>query len=102
MVTFAPSLMCMDLGKIKEQFAVMDQYMKLYHVEMCIRDSVYGWTANSKETIEKNLQCQVDGIVTDNPELVNHYVMQTRHNRLLSALLQTFFNTTLADQNDMQ
>lgn len=63
---------------------------------------VYGWTANSKETIEKNLQCQVDGIVTDNPELVNHYVMQTRHNRLLSALLQTFFNTTSADQNDMQ
>ena len=63
---------------------------------------VYGWTANSKETIKKNLQCQVDGIVTDNPELVNHYVMQTWHNRLLSALLQTFFNTTSADQNDMQ
>ena len=34
MVTFAPSLMCMDLGKIKEQFAVMDQYMKLYHVDI--------------------------------------------------------------------
>ena len=34
MVTFAPSLMCMDFGKIKEQFAVMDQYMKLYHVDI--------------------------------------------------------------------
>lgn len=34
MITFAPSLMCMDLGKMKEQFAVMDRYMKLYHVDI--------------------------------------------------------------------
>ncbi len=60
---------------------------------------VYGWTANSKETIEKNLRCQVDGIVTDNPELVNQYVLQTWHNRLLDTLLQRFFNTTLTDTN---
>lgn len=31
---FAPSLMCMDLGKMKEQFEVMDRYMKLYHVDI--------------------------------------------------------------------
>lgn len=34
MVTFAPSLMCMDLGKMKEQFAIMDRYVKLYHVDI--------------------------------------------------------------------
>ena len=34
MVTFAPSLMCMDFGKMKEQFAVMDQYVNLYHVDI--------------------------------------------------------------------
>lgn len=34
MVTFAPSLMCMDFGKMKEEFAVMDQYVNLYHVDI--------------------------------------------------------------------
>lgn len=34
MVTFAPSLMCMDLGKIKEQFSIMDNYMDIYHVDI--------------------------------------------------------------------
>lgn len=34
MVTFAPSLMCMDFGKMKEQFAVMDQYVNLYYVDI--------------------------------------------------------------------
>lgn len=34
MVTFAPSLMCMDLGKMKEQFTIMDRYVKLYHVDI--------------------------------------------------------------------
>lgn len=58
---------------------------------------VYGWTANSADTIAKNLRSQVDGIVTDNPELVNHYVMQTWHNQLLDMLLQTFFGTNLTD-----
>ena len=51
----------------------------------------YGWTANSKETIEKNLKCQVDGIVTDDPELVMHYAMQTWHRRLLSLFVRNFF-----------
>lgn len=60
---------------------------------------VYGWTANSKETIEKNIRCQVNGIVTDNPELVNHYVMQTWNSRLLSGLLRTFFQTDLNNNN---
>ena len=60
---------------------------------------VYGWTANSEETIEKNLRCQVDGIVTDKPELVSQYVMQTWHNRLLSGILRIFFDTALSDAN---
>ena len=34
MVTFAPSLMCMDFGKMKEQFSVMDWYVNLYHVDI--------------------------------------------------------------------
>lgn len=34
MVKFAPSLMCMDLGKIKEQFSVLDKYIDIYHVDI--------------------------------------------------------------------
>lgn len=52
---------------------------------------VYGWTANSKETIEKNLRCRVDGIVTDDPKLVKHYTAQTWHHRLLTFFLNSFF-----------
>ena len=55
------------------------------------KKKVYGWTANSKETIQKNLRCQVDGIVTDIPELVQHYTMQTWENRVLDTVLQIFF-----------
>ena len=34
MATFAPSLMCMNLGKMREQFQTMDQYIDLYHVDI--------------------------------------------------------------------
>ena len=34
MVTFAPSLMCMDLGKMNEQFEVLDRHIDLYHVDI--------------------------------------------------------------------
>ena len=34
MATFAPSLMCMNLGKMKEQFQIMDQSFDLYHVDI--------------------------------------------------------------------
>ena len=34
MAIFAPSLMCMNLGKMKEQFEIMDHYVKLYHVDI--------------------------------------------------------------------
>ena len=58
------------------------------------RKDVYGWTANSKETIQKNLECQVNGIVTDNPELVKYCTAQTWESRLLDTALQVFFNDT--------
>ena len=56
------------------------------------KKKVYGWTANSKETIQKNLRCQVDGIVTDNPEMVKCYTKQAWENRLLDTIIQKFFN----------
>lgn len=31
---FSPSLMCMDISKMKEQFAVLDKYIDLYHVDI--------------------------------------------------------------------
>ncbi|MDN0032653.1 glycerophosphodiester phosphodiesterase family protein [Oscillibacter valericigenes] len=58
------------------------------------RKDVYGWTANSKETIQKNLECQVNGIVTDNPKLVKYCTAQTWESRLLDTALQVFFNDT--------
>ena len=62
------------------------------------RKDVYGWTANSKETIQKNLECQVNGIVTDNPELVKYCTAQTWESRLLDTALQVFFNDTTTQQ----
>lgn len=55
------------------------------------RKAVYGWTANSKETIQKNLQAQVDGIVTDDPLLVRHYATQRLDQQLLQAIETMFF-----------
>lgn len=54
---------------------------------------VYGWTANSEDTIRKNLKRKVNGIVTDNPEMVKHYYMQTWDYLLLDSLINIFFNT---------
>lgn len=34
MITIAPSLMCMDFSRAREQFAVMDQYVNLYHFDI--------------------------------------------------------------------
>lgn len=34
MAIFSPSLMCMDFGKMKEQFNIMDNYIDLYHVDI--------------------------------------------------------------------
>lgn len=62
------------------------------------RKDVYGWTANSKETIQKNLKCQVNGIVTDNPELVKCCTAQTWESRLLDTALQVFFGDTVTQQ----
>lgn len=53
---------------------------------------IYGWTANSIETIQKNLQCGVDGIITDNPKLVEQYAMQKWDSRLLNTVCQIFFD----------
>ncbi len=57
---------------------------------------VYGWTANSEETIEKLLRSQVTGIVTDNPELVKHYADQTWEHLLLQSLIRIFFGKNAA------
>lgn len=54
---------------------------------------VYGWTANSESTIKKNLRCHVDGIVTDNPELVRQFAAQTWDKLLLDMLTETFFGS---------
>ena len=34
MTMLSPSLMCMDFGKMKEQFRIMDKYVDLYHVDI--------------------------------------------------------------------
>lgn len=37
---------------------------------------IYGWTANSKKSIMKNLYCEVDGIVTDNTPLGRYCIVK--------------------------
>ena len=70
MVTFAPSLMCMDLGKIKEQFAVMDKHVDLYHVD--IMDGHFcknmALTPGILKTFRENTDTEIDvHLMTTNP-----------------------------------
>lgn len=55
---------------------------------------VYGWTANSAETIEKTLRCQVDGVVTDNPMQARYYISNRDDDMVSSYLIKTFFNAS--------
>lgn len=73
-----------------ETTSITREMVSIMHLQ---GEKVYGWTANSEETINKNLQCQVDGIVTDNPELVQYYTMQTWDNLVLNGILEMFFDT---------
>ena len=55
---------------------------------------VYGWTANSAETIEKTLRCQVDGVVTDNPMQARYSISNRDDDMVSSYLIKTFFNAS--------
>lgn len=50
-----------------------------------------GWTANSENTIQRNLRCKVNGIITDNPELTRYYVDEQMENLTLNLLTDLFF-----------
>lgn len=52
---------------------------------------VYGWTSNVESTIKKNIWLGVNGIVTDNPELVNYYLERVGENLLLNSIVEIFF-----------
>ena len=52
---------------------------------------VYGWTANSEAAIDKNLRYHVDGIITDNPLLVDYYIESTSEPLSLGAFADAVF-----------
>lgn len=52
---------------------------------------VYGWTANSEETMNRLLRCGVDGLVTDNPLLARHCISLVGENYLRDELADLFF-----------
>ena len=52
---------------------------------------IFGWTANSENTIQRNLRCKVNGIITDNPELTRYYVDEQMENLTLNLLTDLFF-----------
>ncbi|WP_102049162.1 glycerophosphodiester phosphodiesterase family protein [Pygmaiobacter massiliensis] len=55
---------------------------------------VYGWTANSAETVEKTLRCHVDGVVTDHPTQARYYILNRDNDMVSSYLIKTFFNAS--------
>lgn len=55
---------------------------------------VYGWTANSAETVEKTLRCHVDGVVTDHPMQARYYILNRNNDMVSSYLIKTFFNAS--------
>ena len=53
---------------------------------------VYGWTANTEASIEKNMRCHVDGLVTDNPELASFYLEEHGEDLLLNSFIEIYFS----------
>ena len=52
---------------------------------------VYGWTANSDDTIDKNLRYRVNGIITDNPLLTEYYIESRQNPLSLDSLTKLLF-----------
>lgn len=52
---------------------------------------VYGWTANSEETMDKILRCGADGLVTDDPPLARYCIAAAGEDHLRDALTDLFF-----------
>lgn len=52
---------------------------------------VYAWTANSERTIKKALRKEADGIITDNPLLVQYCINSNEEFSLLNFVTQIFY-----------
>lgn len=52
---------------------------------------VYAWTANSEKTMQKILNCQADGLVTDNSALAFYYLDTLGKNLILESAIDLFF-----------
>lgn len=52
---------------------------------------VYAWTANSKESINKILNCGADGVITDNPLLARSCIEQIGRNFFMEELTELLF-----------
>ena len=50
---------------------------------------IYAWTVNSKNSIDKMIDNNVDNIITDNIELARQCVLESRYGPLLNDLVQT-------------
>lgn len=52
---------------------------------------VYAWTANSEKTMQKILNCQADGLVTDNSAQAFYYLDTLGKNLILESAIDLFF-----------
>lgn len=52
---------------------------------------IYSWTANSGKNIQKLLNCGVDGIITDDPELAQYHLDSITGGPFLNSLCDLFF-----------
>ena len=50
---------------------------------------IYAWTANTRSSIDRMIERNVDNIITDNIELARKRVQESRYSLLLSELVQT-------------
>lgn len=52
---------------------------------------LYGWTANSSHSIKKALSCNVDGLITDNPEYAAYFVDRYGDSLLAEDIVGLFY-----------
>lgn len=71
-----------------ETTSISREMVLMMHLQ---KKEVYAWTANSKDTIRKNLRAQVNGIVTDNPTLVRYYSEQDWESKVMNFMISIFF-----------
>lgn len=76
-----------DAFSIKHLYANRDIVQRMHKAGK----DVYIWTCNTERSIRRAIRCQPEGIITDNPYLVQYFLQYGDQNRLLEFWRDVFF-----------